>query len=242
MSKFYRFEFKYQLGPATARFLEKEISRFGLTPDRRIAGGQGRYEVSSLYFDSYDWRDYQDKAGGFLRRKKFRLRIYKPFFNHSSPVWLEIKNRWAACNRKTRLRLSQEENRRFLREGGRFLLEREYLFASASDRREILWNLLRFSAKPRLVVCYQRRAFLNPAENIRITFDSQLEACQSTDLSYNRPMTKVARNQVVMEVKFATIMPFWFKDLTKKYNLKADTFSKYERSLEALRRYQPLPR
>lgn len=242
MSKIYRFEFKYELDPKKAYFIEKDIKRFGMKPDLNIISGDGEYFVTSLYYDSYDLSDYQDKAGGFLKRKKFRVRIYESHLDKSDFVWLEIKNRFGSQNLKTRIKLSKLEFGQFLKDGARTLLLKKWDNNESVKKNEILWNFIKSSVKPKVLVRYKRKAFVDDLGKIRITFDFNLEACKKLDFSYTALMTPVNPNKLVMEVKYNHIMPPWFKTIVEKYDLKADTYSKYEKSLETLHRFNPLLR
>jgi len=242
MYKNYRFEFKYELDPKKAYFIEKDVKRFGMRPDLNISSGNGEYFVTSLYYDSYDLSDYQDKAGGFLKRKKFRVRIYEPYLDKSSFVWVEIKDRFGSQNLKTRIKLSRLEFGQFLKDGARTLLLKKWNDDELAKKNEILWNFIKSSVKPKVLVCYKRKAFTDDFGKIRITFDSDLEACKKLDFIYTALMTPVNPDKLVMEIKYSHIGPQWFKTIVEKYDLKADTYSKYEKSLETLHRFNPLLR
>ena len=240
MAKNYRFEFKYQLDRRTAYFIEQEIQKFGMQPD--LAAEDGNYYVTSLYYDSPNLSDYHDKTGGFMIRKKFRLRIYEPFLHKSDKIWLEIKNRFGQKNSKTRILLTREELNSLISDGGRVLLEKKWQDGEKTKKNEILWHLIKSGAKPKIVVRYKRKAYLNEFENIRITFDSELEACTKRDFGYTMLMVPVNPDKIVMEVKFSFLMPHWFKSVVQRYELTADTYSKYEKSLEVIHRYNPILR
>jgi len=128
-----------------------------------------------------------------------------------------------------------------LKYGASSLLLREWADDELEKRNEILYNLLRTSAKPNIVVRYSRKAFVSGSNNLRVNLDSNLEACQWMDCEYNNFVT-VNKGGVIMEVKYSFVLPHWIGDLIKKYNLKRITFSKYARSIEALRKFNPLPR
>ena len=238
----YKFEFKYELEPATARFVEEEIKKFGMKPDRHAYGSDGSYFVSSLYFDSFDLFDYQEKAGGFLDRKKIRARIYEPFLDKSQHVWLEVKRKHDSKITKNRVKITRDEWERFSNDGISFLLKKNWDENELSDKNKFLENFIRFSAKPKVFVRYLRKPFLNQSENLRINFDYDLETCRKGDLGYNGFMTPVNRGIVIMEVKFSYLMPHWLGQIVKKYDLKKDAISKYGRSVEAIHRLNPIAR
>ncbi|TSC72507.1 MAG: hypothetical protein G01um101470_317 [Parcubacteria group bacterium Gr01-1014_70] len=80
-----------------------------------------------------------------------------------------------------------------------------------------------------------------PAD-FRITLDSAIEACFSRDLCYSPPMKRVQPGTAVLEVKFSTLLPVWFRDMLRQYNVQRESFSKYANAMEALRIYNPVPR
>lgn len=237
----YRFEVKYEIPTRIIGRLEADIKNFGMDLDKNclINGG---YHVASLYFDSYDFSNYQDKAGGFLKRKKLRARIYESYLDKSEVVWFEIKKKYDIKNTKIRLKLNREEWERFIKKGPSALLTMDRGGDELKAKNEIFSDLIGFSLKPKVVVRYWRRALLNKFKDLRITFDSNLAACKKTDLGYNGFATQVNKNMAVMEVKYNHIMPFWLKEIIKNYNLKRDAYSKYALSLEALYRHNPLSR
>ncbi|MBI2064477.1 MAG: polyphosphate polymerase domain-containing protein [Candidatus Yanofskybacteria bacterium] len=242
MTKKLRFEFKYELSSSRAYLIEKEIVKYGMRPDPNIGSANGEYFVNSLYYDSYALSDYADKAGGFIKRKKFRLRAYKPTIGESKTVWLEIKNKFRQENFKTRILLDQDEFKDFFRRGNTFLVEKKWEQKDSGKKNEILWNAINYSIKPAVAVRYKRRAYLNESQDLRITFDSDLEACRGDNFMYNSFMKPVNRGKVVMEVKYRYLLPFWLKGIVSKYSLKVDTYSKYEKSIDVLRWFNPVLR
>ena len=238
----YRFEFKYEMPTSTARLVELAVKNFGMVLDKNSLSANGTYTVTSLYFDSYNFGDYFEKTGGFINRKKIRVRIYEPYLSNSEKVWIEIKNKYESKNSKTRLQLSREQAHEFFRSGSKFLLSYPWKEKDKNRKDELIWNLARANARPRVMVRYKRLALVNKLKSLRVTFDSRIETCKRSNLLYDKFMLPVTRNTVVMEVKYDYVLPAWFKTIIRKYSLKHDTFSKYERSLEVIHRYNPLLR
>ncbi len=242
LEKAYRFELKYEISPSQAGEIEFELRKFGMKPDINESSVDGGYVVTSLYFDSYNFSDYWDKAGGFKKRKKIRARIYEPFLNKSNIVWLEVKNKNESKNSKIRLKLNRDEWNLFLKRGPSALLLMDWRERSLKTKNDLLWYFANTPVKPKIFVRYLRRAFITDSGNLRITLDSNLETCKNDNLGYNGFMTFPNKESVVMEIKYVYIMPKWLGFIIKKFNLKRDAFSKYAVSLEALKRYNPLPR
>jgi len=241
---FYRFEFKYFITPLVARSIEKELKRFGMKlDDPSILLGDGYY-VTSLYFDSYDFKDYQDKCGGFKKRKKIRARIYEPYLEKSSSVMLELKKKDGERIGKTQLRLSRGEWQKFIDRGVSALLDLERHGPENKDKDEFIRNIIISAAKPQVVVRYKRKPYIATTSSaLRVTFDSCLEACRTTDLGRNvfmTPIDEINRKGIILEVKSNYAMPQWLGRIIKDFNLKNETISKYAYSVEAVFKHNPL--
>ena len=281
MQQFTRYEFKYQITPAIAEAIRARLLRFGMEPDPgSIKYPNNTYPVTSLYFDTPTMSDYHDKAGGFLRRKKIRVRIYAPylaekqsvaFFSRLNPIysiiasprcdaarkmglssdadeknatsllslsaipkiWLEKKEKHEMLVLKKRVLLSLEEYDNLLY-GSRLALVQNY---------PLFLPLLTDSMHSTAMVRYQREPLVSPYQsNLRITFDSLIEACHTHDLRFPMPMISIAKYFVIMEVKFSFGLPHWFRLILSEFNLRRQSFSKYGESMEALHRFHPIPR
>ena len=89
-------------------------------------GPQG-YGIRSLYFDTTDDQDFQDKIDGLELRRKIRLRTYSP---RSDFAMLEMKQKEGPYQRKRSLRLSREDAQRLCRGDYRPLQAYEDPFAA----------------------------------------------------------------------------------------------------------------
>src|SRR3989344_1207603 len=92
---FRRYEFKYILDRNTAWAIRAMLFAHGMEHDPSAKRHLSQnYAVTSLYFDSPTMGDYSDKAGGFLQRKKIRIRIYEPrLTENTKEIWLEKKSK-----------------------------------------------------------------------------------------------------------------------------------------------------
>ncbi|OGN10613.1 MAG: hypothetical protein A3J46_05390 [Candidatus Yanofskybacteria bacterium RIFCSPHIGHO2_02_FULL_41_11] len=242
---FYRFEFKYFIMPLAEKSIEKELKRFGMKLDApSILLGDGYY-VTSLYFDSYDFKDYQDKCGGFKKRKKIRARIYEPYLEKSSSVMLELKKKDGERIGKTQLRLSRGEWQNFAERGVSSLLGLERHGPEENkNKNELIRNIIISAAKPQVVIRYKRKPYIATTSSaLRVTFDSCLEARKTTDLGRNvfmTPIDEINRKGTILEVKSNYAMPQWLGRIIKDFNLKNEAISKYAYGVEAVFKYNPL--
>jgi len=139
--------------------------------------------------------------------------------------------------------LKREEAECFMQEGESFLLRKEYLGPEESIKKNILlYYLIKKPVRPTAVVTYSRKAYMDIPKSVRITFDYNLRASMQRHFRRSQFMVPVNKDGYIIEVKFGHVLPFWFKSIINKYNLQRDTFSKYERSLEEIYKYNPLLR
>jgi hypothetical protein len=243
-NKFYRFEFKYQIKDTDVIAIEHDLKKMGFELDPHLLDIPGNsYPVTSLYFDSPQIEDYYDKSAGLLRRKKVRARIYKDYLDDTVDyIWLEIKRKHGATVFKKRVKLSHTQWEEFSRYGGRIPPSGEFSQQEQEILDEIIWNINDDISKPVAFVRYKRRPYILKGTDLRVTFDYEIETCHKKDLCYPTSVIPVGDGVTVMELKFNRQLPHWINFIIRKHNLTYDQFSKYARSMEAIYRYDPLPR
>jgi len=232
--KFSRFEFKYILDPLTYMEVRDFISAVGIYHD---AHSQERpYLVTSLYYDSVGLEDYYDKAGGFLDRKKIRIRVYSRELDGRCDLHLEVKNKHDMFVSKERALVSKEHWGDIA--SGDF----------AQLSRAFRYHILSEGRTPVVIVRYEREAFDQWFyDRVRITLDRNIEAIRPESLVAGGKISwydavSVSGPRTVLEVKFENRLPWWFTFMMKKFNLRRTAYSKYASSIDALYRYDPLPR
>ncbi|TSC71991.1 MAG: hypothetical protein G01um101470_447 [Parcubacteria group bacterium Gr01-1014_70] len=237
-----RFEFKYILNPVQEQALRSAVSKF-LSLDMSAKKRGGWYPVTSLYFDTPQLADYYDKSGGYLIRKKLRARIYTPFLTPETPeIWLEIKKKHDMSFHKTRCLITMDDWNNLLQHRYTAVLTKERPLADATVLHEFMWYLLQEGRRPTFFIRYIRCPYRDAHSELRITFDSRIEAQAHPDLtkpSFLKPVHK----HTVMEVKYSKeTLPAWFGSLVRLYDVRRDSFSKYGVSVEQLHAFNRLPR
>jgi hypothetical protein len=104
--KFNRFELKYLITLQQAEQFKSALRAY-LTPDEH-GHNNGRYALSSLYYDSPDLRCYWEKEYGLRFRRKLRIRRYETDepLTEETPICLEIKQRVDRVTQKRRVVLT----------------------------------------------------------------------------------------------------------------------------------------
>ena len=185
--------------------------------------GYKPYPVRSVYFDSYYDDDYYDKLAGVQLRKKVRLRTYA---TGSDKAKLEIKQKDDANQCKRSLTVTRQEAEALIAGDHSFLKDREEEYA-----RQLFYIFEKEVYRPKSLVEYRRVAFEGPANNIRITFDSDVRASEGCfDLfgEHTKALRPVQEtNQVVLEVKYNHFLLSYIKDILATVDVPQESFSKY---------------
>ena len=188
-------------------------------------GGDFGYVVRSLYFDSYDDHDYYDTVDGLENKSKIRIRTYKP----GTLIKLEQKQKQGFDSRKFSLILSQEEARMMQQGEYSFLRERPEKAA-----RQIYLQLIQGAYQPKTLVEYDREAYVFPAGDVRITFDTGSRATASAwDIFDPEPpyTPLIPSGTGVLEVKYTGFLPSFIKGIVETGRLSTAN-SKYVQARE----------
>lgn len=215
----FRHELKYLISYAEREAL---IRRMSPIMKRDENGGPDGYTIRSLYFDDLWNTAYDEKMAGTFARKKYRIRIY----NFSDKVIkLECKVKRDSYIHKTAASLSRSEVEQILRGEYAFLLQRP-----ESLCREFYVECTSNGMRPKVIVDYERDAFVEPAGDVRITFDKHV---RSAWLGYDifdssLPTYEVLEaEKLIMEVKYTQMLPEYVRRVSAPENAVRVAASKY---------------
>ena len=214
-----RNEYKYLLDPCDTAVLKTRLK--GLIPLDPHAAGDGRYLIRSLYFDDPFDSCYYEKEDGVDRRNKYRIRYYN---NDPSRIALERKSKIHGLTQKTVCLLSADECRQLM-EGNI-----PSYYGDDPKKKELLTELRTKSLRPKVIVSYERTAFVYPVGRVRITFDENLSS--SSDVKSFLAVSKMERpiypkGASLLEVKWSGVMPSFIKRAVSDDMLIWCSFSKY---------------
>jgi SPX domain protein involved in polyphosphate accumulation len=223
----FRQELKFSLDHIEMIKLKSILS--GLLPVDKHNGSYG-YMIRSLYFDSYSDTDYYAKISSEDNRKKIRLRTYDP---ESSMLKLEMKRKENGNQLKSVYPITKYE--------AKCLINCDYEAISArSDTKEI-YNIIKLNrVRPVVLTEYRRFAYVHPACNIRITFDTEMKSSESSfDIfDKNAVMTPVDISIAgVLEVKYEEFLPAWIREILSEYTVERTAYSKYTASRSLFEKY-----
>jgi len=215
---FNRWELKYIIPVRLMHEIIEAMEGYVL-PDKN--GENGMYKISSLYYDTYDFKFYHEKLDGVKFRQKVRLRTYGEEDAH----FFEIKQRCNSTVHKKRTRIDIE-NAYALASGGNIEQSNE-----AADEVKYLFAV--HSLVPKVNVTYHRRAYFGVYEDdLRVTFDTGLKCAKAGEKNEAKYM--LYPGLAVMEVKANDRVPVWMISIIQRYNLEQGRISKYCMGVEAL--------
>lgn len=233
---FQRYELKYVLTRTEHAQLVAAILPF-MNYDTH-SSAEGKYNVVSLYFESFDNKVYYETINQALFRQKLRLRVY----NHAdltSNAFIEIKQKYKKVVNKRRTILPLHDAYEVLYKP----YDEEMLNSIPASNKQILHEALFFKSFynlfPTLIVSYDRQALFGTRpgeEDLRLTFDYNL-TCRAHDLAvengpYGEHFTDV--DTVILEVKVSQAVPFWLARILSDFEFTRQGFSKFCTSVDLL--------
>lgn len=195
----------------------------------------GAYPVTSLYYDTADYKAFWDKLEGHKVRRKVRVRVYGHAVDSpDAPVFLEIKQRVdkRMAKRRARLPYAQAVDLDGLSD-----------LASLDDDdaavvREVAYLHGTLDLLPACIVRYDRLAFQGGDDfpDLRVTFDTNLRG-RTRDLSLLRGSDALDAHFMppdrgVLEVKVNRTAPFWLTRILSEHRCVLRRVSKYCSTLE----------
>jgi SPX domain-containing protein involved in vacuolar polyphosphate accumulation len=191
-----------------------------LVKDRNMKQGKDYY-IRSLYFDTPENKDYYDKLIGVAHRKKIRLRIYD---TSADKVKLEMKNKDNDYSIKETMTISRKEAMKILK--GDYHVLAEY---DNEISQKAYFTRRAHAYTPKVVVDYEREAYLLPVENIRITFDKRVRAYKGDGLfeEHNAFVGVLAPEYMILEVKYDRYLPAYVENVLSSINMQRMSISKY---------------
>lgn len=224
VKKFKRKERKYALSFLEYQQLMKKVSG-NIELDK-----YGLHRITSLYFDTEDFKFMQDTFWRPSYQEKFRIRAYGE--NDRTEAFLEIKRKFEGITDKRRIKIPMNNLRKYID----YIDTEEIYFENVEDKHiysEIQWMFRRLSISPKALITYDRKAFssLNDSE-FRVTFD--FDICYSLDsLNIFDDISGYKEHiapelDILMEVKTMGDLPYWLSNTLNELNINEIKFSKYK--------------
>ena len=183
----------------------------------------GRYLIHSLYFDDYKDTSVETTNSGLSKRFKWRIRYYGDDLSY---IVLEKKEKLESRCHKKSCRISVEEYEKIV--SGDIT---DIVYDTDKELiKELAVDMLTRDYRPKVIVDYERIAYVEEITNVRITFDMKISASYELE----KFLTGDYQNYYVLpsgtnllEVKFDDILPSYIRNIVESYNYKQTSFSKY---------------
>ena len=219
--KKYRNEWKYNLTNQQLSLLKSRISEvLDLDPHTPKCG---KYVIHSLYFDDYKDQSVYTTDSGLSKRFKWRIRFYDEDLDY---IVLERKEKIDSRCHKKSCKLTLDEYEKIV--SGNIT---DIVYDTDKNLiKELARDIMLYNYVPKVIVDYERIAFVEEITNVRITFDTKISASYDFDNFLNGDYIKYyiqPSNQNVLEVKFDDVLPSYIKKIVESYEFKQTSFSKY---------------
>lgn len=188
----------------------------------------GCYLITSVYYDDHKDTALDEKLDGIRIHTKYRVRTYDC---NPSPVNLERKVKRGIMTEKFSTRVDPNTLSMFS--------DPEADLSLLTGRARVMATEMRSKGLfPTVTVRYRRDAFVYPAQDVRLTFDTNVEALPP-DFSHlfddsECGIPALPRNVVVMEVKYGEYLPAFVRKIAS-CNANQLSVSKYALCREVLR-------
>lgn len=182
----------------------------------------GSYTVRSLYFDTINDKDFFDKIDEQEFRRKIRLRIYNP---NDQSAKLELKQKQDIYQKKRSLSISREDALELIDGNTSVLLKYKNDFAN-----EIYTIMSMECYRPKVIIEYKRKAFMAKENEIRLTFDSNIRASESSFNLFDENLllnSVFDYSSVIFEVKYNRFMLSYISDIISRIDRRSVSSSKY---------------
>ncbi len=215
----YRNEFKFLCSRGELEIVRARLSGLMRCDAHQIGES---YRVRSLYFDDHDDSAFFENAAGADDRRKFRLRVYD---QPCQRIQLETKYKLRGKTRKEACPVSET-------------LCRTLMTGSAPPwdpafppPLALLYAEMRLHRmEPKIIVEYERTAFVYPVGNVRVTFDRNIAWSDRTGDFLNGQVAlcpTLPTGMHVLEVKYDELLPDFLLTQLGTGELSWTSFSKY---------------
>jgi SPX domain-containing protein involved in vacuolar polyphosphate accumulation len=211
---FERFEEKYLLSAAQYQAIMAGL-RGRMQPDLF-----GRSMVTSIYYDTQDYRLIRSSLEKPDYKEKLRVRAYGTP-TAESKVFVELKKKLDGIVYKRRVELPLSQ--------ANLLLAGKQTDNDTQITREIQYFLRFYQPEPRALLSYRRVAYTGADNNLRITFDDDIRyrtsALRLTAGVWGQEL--LSPGMTLMEIKAPGAIPLWLCELLNQNEVYPESFSKY---------------
>ena len=183
----------------------------------------GRYLIHSLYFDDHKDTSVYTTEAGLSKRFKWRIRYYGDDLSY---MVLEKKEKKEGRCHKKSCRLTIPEYESIV--SGNIT---DIVYDTEKKLiQELAADMLIHDYRPKVIVDYERIAYVEEITDVRITFDMKISASYELDKFLDGDYQNyylLPSGINLLEVKFDDILPSYIRNIVESFNFEATSFSKY---------------
>ncbi len=224
--KRYRNEWKYIIDGNSELSLKNKLQ--GLLKIDDHSNSSGIYVIHNIYFDDYKNTCAAKTEAGDYERFKWRIRYYE---NDINSLRLELKEKLYGRCHKESYPLSYIEYKAIMN------MDTSMLWDTESDLLKLFLIDLNCGFRPKVIIEYEREAYVDTTLNNRVTFDKNISCSYEFDkfLEGNYIKFPIQKKGIcVLEVKFDDIFPGYLKRAINKECTNQTAFSKYYNGLKMI--------
>ncbi len=219
--KYYRNEWKYLLSNQDLALLRSRLS--GIMELDPHTPSSGKYRIHSLYFDDYTDNSLYCTGAGIPTRFKWRIRYYNDDLSY---IALEKKEKLEGRTHKKYCPITLDEYHAIV--SGNIL----DIFYDTDKKlvKEFTRDVLLYHFHPKIIIDYERIAYVEEITNVRITFDMNISASYDIEHFLDRNYIKYYIQPVgmnLLEIKFYEIFPSYIRNIVESFSFQQVFFSKY---------------
>lgn len=217
----YRTEWKYQLKKVHANQIRTRLD--SVLDTDPYASETGLYRVNSLYFDDHTDRCAMENVAGEGNRFKYRIRYYN---DNPDRVILERKIKKNSYCLKRTVSLNAREYDMLLNGYA------EDILYETDDPllMEFAVDILTRNFSPKVIISYDRLAYVEPISNVRITFDMGILASDEFERFLDGSFSGIpviSGDECILEVKYDQVLPSYIRSIIQSEYVNQQSFSKY---------------
>lgn len=218
----YRNELKYFISETDLLIIQERLKPI-IKLDPYVDKEKGFYVVKSLYFDDHEDTCLNHNEFSLGKRKKYRLRIYG---DNKELILLEKKEKENSMSRKTSCKLTRDEYDTLFYGNVQGL----YWKTEKPLLKEFVLQILYKRFSPKVIIKYERTAFIDYPGNVRVTLDRNISCSYQNDRFMDSDYTVIPileKGRHLLEVKYDEFLPDYIKQVIQLESLEQATFSKY---------------
>lgn len=183
----------------------------------------GRNRITSIYYDTDDYKIIRNSIEKPKYREKLRARVYGKLDDNAN-AFIELKKKYNGIVYKRRIIAKQSELIKHLNDNVE-MIERSQI------QREIDYFKSRYEKiSAKVYLAYDREAYYSDEDSeFRMTFDFNIKM-RNKEISFTESeddLEILPSNKVMLEVKTVTGMPFWLLEFFQENKIQTVSFSKY---------------